>query len=83
MAQANPQIYDLPQLHRQMIEVLGIKNADKLVPNEDDMKPEDPVSENMDALSGKPLKAFIFQDHQAHIAVHESFLADPQVAARS
>ena len=81
MAQANPQIYDLPQLHRQMIEVLGIKNADKLVPNEDDMKPEDPVSENMDALSGKPLKAFIFQDHQAHIAVHESFLADPQVAA--
>ena len=81
MAQANPQIYDLPQLHRQMIEVLGIKNADKLVPNEDDMKPEDPVSENMDALSGKPLKAFIFQDHQAHIAVHEAFLADPQVAA--
>ena len=81
MAQANPQIYDLPQLHRQMIEVLGIKNADKLVPNEDDMKPEDPVSENMDALSGKPLKAFIFQDHKAHIAVHEAFLADPQVAA--
>ncbi len=81
MAQANPQIYDLPQLHRQMIEVLGIKNADKLVPNTDDMKPEDPVSENMDALNGKPLKAFIFQDHQAHIAVHETFLADPQVAA--
>ena len=81
MAQANPQIYDLPQLHRQMIEVLGIKNADKLVPDTDDMKPEDPVSENMDALNGKPLKAFIFQDHQAHIAVHETFLADPQVAA--
>ena len=81
MAQANPQIYDLPQLHRQMIEVLGIKNADKLVPNTDDMKPEDPVSENMDALNGKPLKAFIFQDHQAHIAVHETFLADPQIAA--
>ena len=81
MAQANPQIYDLPQLHRQMIEVLGIKNADKLVPTEDDEKPTDPVSENMDALNGKPIKAFIFQDHKAHIAVHEAFLADPQIAA--
>ena len=81
MAQANPQIYDLPQLHRQMIEVLGIKNADKLVPTEDDEKPTDPVSENMDALNGSPIKAFIFQDHKAHMAVHESFLADPQVAA--
>ena len=81
MAQASPQIYDLPQLHRQMIEVLGIKNADKLVPIEDDMKPIDPVSENMDALVGKPIKAFIYQDHEAHIAVHRAFLQDPQIAA--
>ena len=81
MSQATPQIYDLPQLHRQMVEVLGIKNADKLIPTEEDMKPEDPVSENMDALNGKPLKAFAYQDHQAHITVHEAFLGDPQVAA--
>ena len=81
MAQAAPQIYDLPQLHRQMIEVLGIKNADKLVPVEGDMKPTDPVSENMNALVGKPIKAFITQDHQAHIATHQSFMQDPQIAA--
>jgi len=81
MAQAAPQIYDLPQLHRQMIEVLGIKNADKLVPTEDDIKPIDPVSENMNALVGKPIKAFLTQDHQAHIATHQSFMQDPQVAA--
>ena len=81
MAQAAPQIYDLPQLHRQMIEVLGIKNADKLVPLKDDLKPADPVSENMNALVGKPIKAFLTQDHQAHIATHQSFMQDPQVAA--
>lgn len=81
MAQATPQIYDLPQLHRQMIEVLGIKNADKLVPTKDDIKPTDPVSENMNVLVGKPIKAFIYQDHKAHIAVHEAFLQDPQIAA--
>ena len=80
MAQSAPQIYDLPQLHRQMIEVLGIKNADKLVPTEDDAKPTDPVSENMDALMGKPLKAFIYQDHEAHIAAHQAFMQDPMVA---
>jgi hypothetical protein len=80
MAQSAPQIYDLPQLHRQMIEVLGVKNADKLVPTQDDLKPTDPVSENMDALVGKPLKAFIQQDHQAHIATHQSFMQDPMVA---
>ena len=80
MAQSAPQIYDLPQLHRQMIEVLGVKNADKLVPIPDDAKPADPVSENMDALVGKPMKAFIYQDHEAHIAVHMSFMQDPQVA---
>jgi len=81
MAQAAPQIYDLPQLHRQMIEVLGIRNADKLVPTTDDMKPTDPVSENMNAIVGKPLKAFIYQDHKAHIATHEAFMKDPQIAA--
>jgi hypothetical protein len=80
MAQSAPQIYDLPQLHRQMIEVLGVKNADKLVPTKEDAKPTDPVSENMDALIGKPMKAFIYQDHDAHIATHMAFLQDPMVA---
>ena len=80
MAQQAPQIYDLPQLHRQMIDVLGIKNADKLVPTKDDMKPVDPISENMAALTGKPMKAFIYQDHEAHIATHTSFMQDPMIA---
>jgi hypothetical protein len=77
LSQGAPQIYDLPQLHRQMIEVLGIKNADKLVPIDDDMKPRDPVSENMAFLNGKPTKAFIYQDHDAHIAVHTAMQQDP------
>ena len=80
LAQSAPQIYDLPQLHRQMLDVLGIKNADKLVPLEDDQKPKDPVTENMNVLKGKPLKAFIYQDHEAHIAVHQSATQDPLVA---
>lgn len=80
MAQSAPQIYDLPQLHRQMIEVLGVKNADKLVPTEDDATPVDPVSENMAALVGKPMKAFLYQDHDAHIATHMAFMQDPMVA---
>jgi len=80
MAQNAPQIYDLPQLHRQMIEVLGIKNADKLVPTTDDIKPTDPVSENMNVLVGKPVKAFIYQDHDAHIQTHQAFMQDPQIA---
>jgi hypothetical protein len=80
MSQQAPQIYDLPQLHRQMIEVLGVKNADKLVPTQDDAKPTDPVSENMDALNGKPVHAFINQDHDAHMAVHQSFMQDPMIA---
>jgi len=79
LAQGAPQIYDLPQLHRQMLEVLGIKNAEKLVPVEDDQKPRDPVSENMSFLTGKPTKAFIYQDHQAHIATHMSLMQDPTV----
>jgi hypothetical protein len=80
LAQGAPQIYDLPHLHRQMLEVLGIKNADKLVPVEDDQKPRDPISENMSFLTGKPTKAFIYQDHQAHIATHMALLQDPMVA---
>jgi hypothetical protein len=79
LSQQAPQIYDLPQLHRQMIEVLGIKNADKIVPVDDDMKPRDPVSENMALITGKPTKAFIYQDHDAHIAVHTSMMQDPMV----
>lgn len=82
LSQSAPQIYDLPQLHRQMIEVLGIRNADKLVPIEDDMKPRDPVSENMAFLNGKPTKAFIYQDHDAHIAVHMALMQDPLMAAQ-
>tara|TARA_R110000764_G_scaffold102100_3_gene187563 strand:- start:40 stop:1044 length:1005 start_codon:yes stop_codon:yes gene_type:complete len=80
MSAQAPQIYDLPQLHRQMIEVLGVKNAEKLVPTKDDAKPADPISENMDALIGKPMKAFIYQDHEAHIATHTSFMQDPMMA---
>jgi hypothetical protein len=79
LAQGAPQIYDLPQLHRQMLEVLGIKNADKLVPIDDDMKPRDPVSENMAIITGKPVKAFIYQDHDAHIAVHTAMMQDPKI----
>ena len=81
LAQGAPQLYDLPRLHRQMLEVLGIPNAEKLVPMEDDQKPRDPISENMNALKGVPLKAFIYQDHDAHIAAHMNFLRDPQTAA--
>lgn len=77
-----PNIYDLPYLHRQMIEVLGVKNADKIVPIEDDQKPRDPISENMAFLKGKPTKAFIYQDHESHIAVHSTFMQDPMIAAQ-
>lgn len=80
LAQNAPQIYDLPQLHRQMLEVLGIKNAQKLVPLDDDKKPKDPITENMEVLSGKPLKAFIYQDQDAHITSHTAFLNDPMTA---
>jgi len=77
-----PNIYNLPYLHRQMIEVLGVKNADKIVPIEDDQKPRDPISENMSFLKGKPTQAFIYQDHEAHIAVHMTFSQDPMIAAQ-
>lgn len=80
LASSAPQLYDLPLLHRQMLEVLGIKDAAKLVPIEDDMKPKDPVSENMDVINMKPVKAFIYQDHAAHITTHMSFMQDPITA---
>ncbi len=79
LAQTAPQLYDLPQLHRQMLDVLGIKNYQKLVPLPEDMKPRDPVTENMNVLAGKPVKAFIYQDHRAHIAVHMAGMQDPHV----
>ena len=81
LASGAPQLYDLPILHRQMLEVLGIKNAAKLVPIEDDATPKDPISENMAFLKGKPTKAFIYQDHDSHIAVHQAFQQDPSIAA--
>jgi hypothetical protein len=81
LAQGAPQIYDMPYLHRQMLEALGIKNAQKLVivKDEDEMKPRDPISENMDFINSKPVKAFIYQDHEAHIQVHMNLLQDPKV----
>lgn len=81
LAQGAPQIYNMPQLHRQMLDVLGIRNAQKLIPLEEDKKPKDPITENMDVLSQKPLKAFIYQDQDAHIAAHTNFLQDPTTAA--
>ena len=77
LAQQAPQLYDLPLLHRQMIEVLGVKNASKLVPNEDDQTPTDPISENQNILMGKPVKAFMEQNHEAHIQIHTSAMQDP------
>ena len=81
LAQGAPQLYDLPYLHRQMLEVLGIKEAEKLVPLKDgeDMEPRDPVSENMDMINGKPVKAFMYQDHEAHIKVHMAAAQDPKI----
>ena len=79
LAQASPQLYNLPLLHRQMLSVLGIKDANKLVPMEDDMKPTDPVTENQNVLMGKPVKAFLYQDHVAHITVHTAAMKDPRI----
>lgn len=79
LAQTAPQLYDMPLLHRQMLEVLGIKNYQKLVPMQTDMKPRDPVTENQNILSMKPVKAFIYQDHQAHIQVHMMAMQDPKI----
>jgi hypothetical protein len=80
MAQMAPSIYDLPQLHRNMLQVLGIKDADKLVPMPDDMKPKDPVTENMGIIKSEPVKAFFYQDHQAHMQVHMALIQDPTIA---
>jgi hypothetical protein len=79
LAQTAPQLYDLPLLHRQMLDVLGIKNYQKLVPLAEDMIPTDPVSENQNVLKGKPVKAFLYQDHQAHISVHQAAMQDPKI----
>jgi hypothetical protein len=79
LAQGAPQLYDMPLLHRQMIEVLGIKNAAKLVPIEDDMMPTDPVTENQNLLTSKPVKAFIEQNHQAHLQVHMAAIQNPKI----
>lgn len=81
MSQAAPQVYNVPRLHRQMLEVLGIKNADKIIELPEDRKPTDPITENMDVLRMRPLKAFAYQDHEAHIAAHQSFMQDPRIAA--
>jgi hypothetical protein len=79
LSQTAPNIYDLPELHRQMLHVLGIKNVEKLIPTDKDIKPIDPVSENQRLLTGKPVKAFAYQDHEAHIAVHKMMKDDPLV----
>tara|TARA_R100001129_G_C5323547_1_gene248166 strand:+ start:919 stop:3381 length:2463 start_codon:yes stop_codon:yes gene_type:complete len=79
LATTAPQMYDMPLLHRQMLEVLGIQDADKIVPLEDDMKPVDPISENMNIIMGEPVKAFIYQDHEAHIQIHMSATENPQI----
>jgi hypothetical protein len=79
LAQQAPNLYDLPLLHRQMIEVLGVKNASELVPDKDDVKPCDPITENTNLLQSKPVKAFAYQDHEAHIKAHQAFADDPKI----
>ena len=79
LSQQNPEMYDLPLLHRQMLEVLNIRDADKIIPRDEDQKPTDPVSENMNILRGEPVKAFIYQDHEAHIKTHMAFMEDPKI----
>jgi len=82
LAQQAPQMYNLPLLHRQMLEVLGIRDADKIIPNEEDMKPTDQVSENMNVIIGDPVKAFMYQDHEAHIAIHIAAMEDPEIGEK-
>ena len=77
LAQQNPDLYDMVELNRQMLDVLGVKNANKLIPDKDDIKALDPVSENMNIINGKPVKAFAHQDHEAHIKAHLAFINDP------
>jgi hypothetical protein len=83
LAAQAPQMYDMPLLHRQMLDVLGIQDADKIVPTENDIKPTDPVTENMDIITGEPVKAFIYQDHEAHIQVHMAFMQNPEILEMS
>ena len=79
LAQQSPEMYDMPELHRQMLEVLGIENVDKVIPNKDDIRPTDPVGENMNLVNIIPVKAFEYQDHEAHIAVHMAGMQDPEI----
>jgi len=79
LAQQSPDMYDMPLLHRQMLEILNIRDADKIVPVEGDMQPTDPISENMNIINGEPVKAFIYQDHEAHILAHKSLIEDPKI----
>lgn len=79
LAASAPGIYDMPMLHRQILEILGIKNANKLVPDKENTEPTDPVTENMNMLRSKPAKAFVFQDHKAHLTVHMSAANDPKI----
>lgn len=81
LSQTSPNIYDMPYLHRQMIETLGVKNAEKIIPLASDAKPRDPITENMDLMMGKPAKAFMYQDHEAHMQVHMALMQDPKIAA--
>ena len=80
MAQANPQIYNMPELNKQMLEVLGVKNIGALIPAVGNEKPKDPITENMNIINGQPVKAFVYQDHEAHIKVHMAAMQDPQIA---
>jgi hypothetical protein len=80
LSQTAPNIYDLPHLHRQMIETLGVKNAEKIIPLPSDAKPRDPITENMDLMTGKPTKVFMYQDHEAHMQVHMALMQDPKIA---
>ena len=79
LSQQNPDMYDLPLLHRQMLDVLNIRDADKIIPLDDDIKPTNPVSENMNIINNKPVKAFMYQDHEAHIQAHMAFMEDPKI----
>ncbi len=81
MSATASQIYNLPLLHRKMLEVLGIRDADKIVPDKDNIKPSDPVAENMAMITMRPAKAFEWQDHKAHIACHMAFFEDPKMRA--
>ena len=79
LSQTAPEIYDLPYLHRQMIETLGIRNANKIIPVEEELKPVDPVTENMNLMNSRPVKAFYYQDHEAHLQVHMMAMQDPKI----